>query len=730
MRLSALLLLCLICPVLNAGTPSWTALGWNGRGCDADVVDAVKLSDGSILLGGIFSACGDIDVSAIARFDPASGQFLPFAASDGLKGSVYRLLRLGNDLYVGGDTMRIPGLGGTWGFAHLRLDTGQWSAPVQAMAQETVSDMVELDGDIFVATRSGGSVFRFAPSTATVTQIVDSNSSISDLHVDGAQLLVTGFFTEVDGTSASNIARFDPQLDSWSALGGGLSGQGLAIATDTDAVYASGSFTSVAGQPTDRVARFDRLTESWEPIGQGTVSTGSVRTLAIVGGDLFAGGEFTAIDGIEAASVARFNAIEQRWEPLGQGLTGIYGANVAAIEPIDGELYVGGRFQRAGGEPQSGIARFRPSSEQWLPLGSGLATSANGGVDRTLPANGNVVLVGGFSEVGGISASQLAVMDCSNFQVAPLGGIADHQINGLVYAATFHQGWLYIGGDFSTIAGEAAPFLARFHDSTGQWQGLGADLDGQVRSLYADGDDLYVSGFFQNVGAVPARGIARLSLPLMQWHTLGAGAQNGTNGFIEAIHRAGDGIFVGGSFNEVAGQSAGNLARYAPATDSWSVPNGSFNDFVFAIEYAAGDLYVGGLFQAVNGQSAGGLAKLDLATGTWSAPGEPVQSFFTHVYSFQSRNGQLLVGGQFSSLANVSLNGIGSLDLLTQEWSALGEGVEVPGLPFLPSGLVGATAACGDQIVVGGGFQRAGGQTSTSLALLKLPGPIFVNGFE
>lgn len=107
-----------------------------------------------------------------------------------------------------------------------------------------------------------------------------------------------------------------------------------------------------------------------------------------------------------------------------------------------------------------------------------------------------------------------------------------------------------------------------------------------------------------------------------------------------------------------------------------------------------------------------------------------MQSFFTVVNSFQSRNGQLLVGGQFSSFANVPMSGIGSFDLLTQEWTALGQGVEVPGIPFLPSGLVGATAVCGDQIVVGGGYQRAGGEVSSSLALLKLPGPIYLDGFE
>ncbi len=737
MRLSGLLFaLCfsLACAPLAAGVaePEWTALGWNGRGCDGDVASVIELDDGSLLLGGTFSACGEVSATALVLYDPATNVLQALPAAAGFRGPVRQLLKLGDDLYVGGDRMMIPGASGEWAFARLDLGTGQWSVPAGSPGGpgDMFSAMVSIDGEIYLALQSGSpNLSRYDPVNAIWTELVTFQNPVRSLSADGGDLIAGGFFTQIEGVSALNIARFDPQSGTWSPLSAGLSGFIQAIAVDADAIYAAGQFTFAGGLPTDRVARFDRVSESWTPVGTGTVSTEYVSALAIVGNDLYAGGLFSAIDGVVAANVARFDALANQWQPLGDGVAGEYAPGVSRLHPLAGELYLSGGFQYAGGELQNRFARYQPATGNWLRVGEGSTTAANGLIYETISTGDSVVLIGSFTQIGGVSAREIAVMDCQTMEMGLLGGINDHQISGDIYTTIHHQGAIYIGGNFTGVGGISAPFLARYQLASGQWESLGDGLDGATRALLADGDDLYVAGDFFNAGGLSARGIAKLDLQSGQWSALGSGAQNGTNGFVAALAKVDDDIFVGGWFQEAGGLAAANIARFDLASGSWSVPTGGVDDMISDMKLVQGGLYISGGFFTANGTPARGLARLDLASGQWSAPGGGAQTGPMWVDSFLLRNGRLLVAGIFRSMAGIPMNSIGSLDPGSQQWSALGEGVDYAYPDFVPADVTG-TAVCGDRIVVGGGFQLAGGQTSTNLALLRLPGPLFVDDFE
>ncbi|MCB1609071.1 MAG: hypothetical protein KDI71_19070 [Xanthomonadales bacterium] len=719
----------LLCASLRAGTPApeWTALGFDGRGCDWPVNASVQLADGRLMLGGGFSACDDVDALGLMVFDPLTGLFSA-PANDLKAGTVNALALHGNALMVGGNQLSPLGIGDDWGFAILQLDTGQWSTPINALAVAIVEDLAVVDGEIYLNSSQG--LLRFDPVTNMAVEVLGGPTGINAMTADGGQLLVAGGFVEIGGVSASGVARYDPQTGNWGSLGSSLNDVAFAVTADDDAIYVGGLFSVVNGQPTDRVARYDRVGDAWQALGMGNFTGGSVDALAVANGDLFAAGSFASIDGVLANNIARYDSVSNQWQPLGAGLRSTVAGARQLLRTHDDQVYAGGSFQQAGGEAQNSIARFDAVAGQWLPLGAGGVAAANGGVDQIIGIDDQVFLVGRFSEIGGVSALRIAQMDCSSFQASALGGIADHQITGAINAVVHHQGWLYIGGSFSSVAGISAPRLARYHLATGVWEAVGDAPDGSIESMYLDGDNLYVGGFFQNLGALAARRVARLDLNTLQWHTLGSGAQNGTNGFVEAFQRVGDGIFVGGSFQEAGGQSAGGFVLYLPDTDSWVYPGGEFNDFILTMKEAQGGLYVGGNFQFVDGVPTVGIARLDLATGAWSAPSGPNQSFFTSVQTLLERNGQLLVGGLFGAMAGIPMKGIGSLNPATQEWTALGTGVELPSIPFLPSGEVDELAVCGDRIIVGGGFQRANEETSTGLAFVRLPGPIFIDDFE
>src|SRR5438093_3680349 len=66
---------------------------------------------------------------------------------------------------------------------------------------------------------------------------------------------------------------------------------------------------------------------------------------------------------------------------------------------------------------------------------------------------------------------------------------------------------VYVGGGFTQIAGVPANNIAKW-DGT-NWSALGGGLDGVVSALAAHGGDLYVGGSFESAGGIAATNVAR-----------------------------------------------------------------------------------------------------------------------------------------------------------------------------------------------------------------------------
>ena len=104
MRTCLLLMLMVLCQLAMAGNPNanWTAFGWNARGCSGSFSSAVELDDGSVLVGGGFTACGDVDANSLVKYFPDTNQFAVFPQGSGFRGPAKELIRIGEVLYVGG----------------------------------------------------------------------------------------------------------------------------------------------------------------------------------------------------------------------------------------------------------------------------------------------------------------------------------------------------------------------------------------------------------------------------------------------------------------------------------------------------------------------------------------------------------------------------------------------------------------------------------------------------
>lgn len=184
----------------------------------------------------------------------------------------------------------------------------------------------------------------------------------------------------------------------------------------------------------------------------------------------------------------------QRWQGGDHGVFDLLRFDPDGAGPIPESLYIGGWFQRVGGQEAHNLARFDGST--WWHIGNGV-----GGPVNTLAAfddgSGPALFVGGeFDKAAGVPASNIAKWDGK--QWTSLGG----GTNGPVYdLAVFNDGTgdaLYAAGVFQIAGGIAAVGIARWNGS--EWsevgEGLYGGFFGRRIAVVRDeaGEAMYLSG--------------------------------------------------------------------------------------------------------------------------------------------------------------------------------------------------------------------------------------------
>ena len=148
------------------------------------------------------------------------------------------------------------------------------------------------------------------------------------------------------------------------------------------------------------------------------------------------------------------------------------------------------------------------------------------------------------------------------------------------------------------------------------------------------------------------------------------------------------------------------VANTAFCTDKWQGSNEGFpgtNDFVYALAAIGSDLYVGGSFSQVNGITVNGIAKWN--GSSWSALSGGLSGGSAAVYALAVNGSDLYAGGDFTAAGGVSANRIAKWN--GANWSALGSGLDDLAL---------AITAIGPDVYVGGAFIHAGGTTVNFIA--------------
>ena len=170
---------------------------------------------------------------------------------------------------------------------------------------------------------------------------------------------------------ASNIARWDGQR--WHALEGGVDDEVFALAEFEGRLYVGGVVGLANGQPTGSIARWDG---AWSTVGE-EGDDGAVHALAVfddgTGDALYAAGSFSRIGGVDANRIAKFDG--SSWSAIetlgGNGVSALQVQSLLVHDDGAGEaLFVLGRINGAGGIAVRNIARWDGAS--WSNVGGGL----------------------------------------------------------------------------------------------------------------------------------------------------------------------------------------------------------------------------------------------------------------------------------------------------------------------------------------------------------------------
>src|SRR6056297_1221557 len=331
----------------------------------------------------------------------------------------------------------------------------------------------------------------------------------------------------------------------------------------------------------------------------------------------------------EAPRFVRSAATNDQWS---EGEFPVPGCDesVNAIIAINGELFLGGRFQACGLILASNIARFDPSTGEFSSLGEGLNFEVN-----ALTAIGKDLFVGGaFSSAGGVSARNIAVYDTTqtgNAGWAPLGDGVDRRVQALTAIGDD----LYVGGEFTQAGGAPANRIARYdtaqmHNSG--WSALGDGVNNHVSALVAIGDDLYVGGRFSQAGGAPANAVAvydSTQTGNSGWSALG----DGVSFQVFALIAVDTDLYVGGSFSTAGGIPTRNVAVYdtnLSGNAAWSALGDGTDGEVRAMSAISNNLYLAGTFNQVGNTAAEGIAVYDTeqnGNAGWSSLGDGVNIF-------------------------------------------------------------------------------------------------------
>ena len=649
---------------------------------------------GSLLVGGSFTALG---TPHLGLLDPSSGgpQGSPLAV-DG----VTTLARSGSHLYLGG---HFTGLGGLphRGLARInaqgQVDAG-WHADVtgEVLAMTIHGDFLYLGGRFTdLAGQARGNLAQIDLRAGSLTPWkADADGPVQALVVTEGGLLAGGSFLTINGEDQVRMARLD--------LEKGQPDPGFTAAADAEVrafapvgarVVVGGLFSRIGSQDRHGLVLLDAKSGAVDPTWRPEVN-GVVMALAANPSRVVVGGAFEHVNGMSRANGA---VISLKDGSIAEGRLETDGPILSLAMDAAGRCHVAGEFTTLNDQTTGPVGR--------LDLGTGIVDAAwkpgfTSGRATAILCEPQRISVG-LSRIFGPARPGLATLDLAGLVTGwrpVLHGAYPRILAGVAYGPH-----LYLGGDFTGMGNAPHHHLIRVHRLHGElderWRG---DANGAVASLAIDGDQLVIGGDFTQVRGESAPYLARMSLS--QGTMVPVAAPDGS---VHAILPTPAGLMIAGAFRSVGGAKAVGLAcltaagTLRPGT-RLDLAEGTGPGLGYALALVdAGTVAVGGAFASIGETPAGNLAMVDLTAGA------PARGLTTNgpVHSLLTVDGDLLVGGGFTTINDTPRSRLARLspDGRVSPWRAEAN-LEVRTL-----------ARQGEHLWIGGDFTRLADQQARRL---------------
>lgn len=424
----------------------------------------------------------------------------------------------------------------------------------------------------------------------------------------------------------------------WASYGPTFNGPVYSLIQSGNTFYAGGKFFEAGGSPTYRfLAKFDAGTTTALPASTSVIAQGNpgdgVYGLALDGTTLYAGGLFAAASGpvtlnnIATVNVSGSNALTALGSGTYNAITAFAAVDQIAVDSSHYAYVVGG-FTGVGNSAANDlnvqhVAKWNGTT--WSALTNGASVGANDWVNG-VAVNGSTVYIGGqfTSPKRAFAFTADSGTNWSGATAFTGGGVYE-----IVAPATNN---VFIGGRYTNINGTAVAGIAKF-DGTNYWalgSGIAHSTAPYVEALTWDSTNnvLYVGGNFTTAGGVTVNNIAKWDPATSTWSALGCGSSVGVNGVVRSILPQSDGsIVVGGLFTSAGGNAAPYVAKFTPSSCPSSDTGGGGSSSV-AAETPSAPLNV------TAAESPAGM------TVTWNAPASSGTSPITN-YAVTSTDGSL-----------------------------------------------------------------------------------------
>lgn len=354
-----------------------------------------------------------------------------------------------------------------------------------------------------------------------------------------------------------------------------------------------------------------------------------------------------------------------------QDVGGGVNGSTHVISTWNGMLIVGGSFNGPCGR----ITGWNGSA--WNCFGSGVGIVARDAISW----NGNLVVCGDFWNVNQPCTGCNGIAMWNGTQWLPLGT----GFNNDVLCMTVWNGELVAAGDFTAADGNPVSRIARWNGTT--WVPIGGvnDFDNDIRCLAVYNGELWAGGDFNNVaGNTPADGLVKWNGTSWVGGNSGVDVAGGVDSTVRCFYvdPTTNLLYMGGHFLELNGDfNCSGVAVYNG--NAWSPLGTGVNSYVRALTKYNGNIIVGGDFTTAGSIAANKIAKWNLTTSSWQAMGTGMNDY---VKGLDVWNGKLYAGGPFTTADGLPRTGVA-------EW------YEVPAVPPVASFTASANNICLGQCI-------------------------------